>query len=97
MANKTDGERLERVETNLENLNKLVEAQSVTLNEIKDAQILALATNASKEYVDNKIASVELKLENTKRKTAFQTTLTGVLSAAFGVVMTILIQSYLTK
>lgn len=41
------------------------------------------------------IASLKLELLNARKRSALQSWLTGTLSAAFGVVMTILIQSYL--
>ena len=95
-STKTDGERLERVETNLETIAKLVGEQGGTLKEIRDAQILASATTASKEYVDTKISTVELKVESSKRKTSVQTWVTGTLSAVFGAILSLLLAYFMT-
>lgn len=43
------------------------------------------------------IAGLKLELINAKKRSALQTWLTGTLSAAFGVFMTILIQGYLSS
>lgn len=107
MTNKTDGERLERVEANLETLTKLVEGQTKaqetmnkTLQEIKEAQIVSATNNASKEYVDTKVHAVDMKLETkleaAKKRTSLQTWVTGSLSAVFGAVLSLLIAYFIT-
>ncbi len=97
MSAKTDGERLERVETSLENLEKLVTEQARTLKEIRDNQMINSANSASKEYVDTRISSVEIKIESSKRKTSFQTWVTGTLSAVLGGILSLLVAFFIAN
>lgn len=89
------------MEANLETLSTLVAEQGKTLKEIRDAQLMNTATNASKEYVDTKVtsleASFEVKLESAKRRTALQNWVTGSLSAVFGAVLALLVAFFISN
>lgn len=45
----------------------------------------------------NEITALKIELVNAKKRSTLQTWLTGTLSAAFGVFMTVLIQGYFSK
>lgn len=91
MTTKTDGERLERVEANLENLTKLVEAQGKLLQDIKEAQLISSGVSATKDYVDTKVESsqsaLKIEIQKAKAKNTVTVWITATLSAVFGAVM----------
>lgn len=97
-AAKTDGERLERVETNIETLTGLVQELTKTVRAIRDDQLVSSATSASKDYVDTKIeatkAAIALDVAAAKRKNTLLVWITGSLSALFGVVLTLLVSFF---
>lgn len=101
MATKTDGERLERVEANLETLTKLVETQGKILVEIKENQLVTQATTASKDYVDTKVLNAQTaftaEISAQKRKNALQVWVTGSLSAVFGAVLSLLVAFFIAN
>lgn len=97
MSAKTDGERLERVEASLENLEKLVSSQEVTLKEIRDNQLLATGSSASKEYVDAKISAVEVTIENSRRRSTLLNWVIGGLSLIFGGTLSLLLAFFIAN
>ena len=97
MSVKTDGERLERVEATLENLEKLVASQEITLKQIRDNQLLATGSSASKEYVDAKISTVEMKIETSKRRSALLNWIIGGLGLIFGSAISLLLAFFISN
>lgn len=94
--NKTDGERLERMEANLETLTKLVEAQgeaqketNALLQDMKLHQAKQSGTLATIQYVDSKVDSV-------KKSTTTQRWVQNTLSAILGVVLSLLVAYFIT-
>jgi hypothetical protein len=100
---KTNGERLATMEANLENVVKNQVAQGKTqdkildaIQEIKENAIVTAATSASKEYVDTKVADIEIKVEGAKKRTSTQARVTATLSAIIGAVISLLIAYFIT-
>lgn len=98
---KTDGERLERVEANLENLTKLVEAQGTLLQDIKEAQLISAGVSATKEYVDAKVdnahANFSVEIAKAKQRNTVTVWITGTLSAVFGAILMGLVSFWFTN
>lgn len=82
----TEGERLVALETKMDTVLKNQEVQSGDFKLLNNNLNLLLPTYATK-----------VDLEVLKKKSALQIWLVGTLSAAFGAILTILIQSYLSK
>jgi hypothetical protein len=83
----TDGERLIVLETKLDAVIKSQKEQSASLKTFTDKVDVLLPTYATKSEVDTKI-------DNLRKAHTLQTWLVGTLSAAFGVILTVLIQNY---
>lgn len=96
MTNKTDGERLERVETNLENLTALVRETNDNVKAIQTAQQEAKLNNVTRHEHEASLAILRTEMRESKRKSALQVWLTGSLSALFGVVLTLLLTYVVT-
>lgn len=85
-AKLTDGERLVKLETKMDVLLGNQKEQSEGFKEFTTKLDLLLPTYATKK-----------ELEELKKTHSLQVWLVGTLSAALGVIMTILIQSYFNK
>ncbi len=92
MTSKTELERLVAVETKID---MLLESNKELITAFKNMQAQQ-TTYIQKAQHDADILALETKIERVKQKSAVQTWLTGTLAALFGVIMTILIQSYLS-
>lgn len=102
------GERLKAVETNLDNLTKMVEKLDGKFDAVMNTFVTTaylqerLAAHETKitevrsEYATDK-AELEKSIEEARRKNSFYTWITGVLGIIFGGVLTILIQSFFDK
>ena len=97
MPNKTDGERLERVETNLENLTTLVRETNDNVKAIQAAQQDAKLNNVTRIEMEAALGLVRNEMGETKRRAAMQVWITGSLSAAFGALLSFLIYFWLTN
>lgn len=77
-------------------LDTLIESNKQLIQVVSD-----LKTNQGnyvpKEQYEIDLAKLEAKIERSKQRSGLQTWITSSLAALFGVIMTILIQSYLTK
>ena len=78
-------ERLVAVETKLD---MLIESNKEVAQSLKSLQ----SDYVRKREYEADLAEVNIKIENTKRKSAIQVWLTSTLAALFGVIMTILVQ-----
>lgn len=96
-STKTDGERLERVEANLENLTQIVTAMSNDVKTIITEQNNARLSNVTRPELASEIAAIRIELESAKKKSAVQTWVTGSLSALFGVLLTLLLTFFFTN
>lgn len=83
----TDGERLIVLETKLDAVTKSQKEMSGDLKTFINKVDVLLPTYATK-------AEVETKIDNIKKAHTLQVWLVGTLSAAFGVILTVLIQNY---
>lgn len=86
MNNLTESERLIALETKMDTVLKNQDSQSSDFKELNSKLDLILPTYATKA-----------EFEAFKKRHTLQTWLVGTLSAGFGVVLTILIQSYVSK
>lgn len=82
----TEGERLVALETKMDTVLKNQDTQSAEFGKLNDNLNRLLPTYATK-----------VEFESFKRRHTLQTWLVGTLSAGFGVVLTVLIQSYFSK
>lgn len=90
MTNKTELERLVAVETKID---MLLESNRELISAFKNMQA-EQSTYIQRAQHEADILALENKIEQSKRRSAMQTWLTGTLAALFGVIMTILIQAY---
>lgn len=90
MTTQTMESRMAIVETKLD---MLLESNKEMLEALKSMQSQQ-ATYVRKAQYEADILALENKIEQSKRRSALQTWLTGTLAALFGVIMTILIQAY---
>lgn len=86
----SDGERLVRLETKMDAVIQSQENTTKTLTTFTDKIDQLLPTYATKSEVDTKI-------ENLRKAHTLQVWLVGTLSAAFGIIMTVLITGYFSK
>ena len=103
MAKLTQTERLAVVETNIKNLDEKVEAGFLevkgSLKDLAASLQLYVTTTVTHTQLtervaelNSEIAKLGLELEQTKKRNALQTWVTGTLSAILGVTLTVLIQ-----
>lgn len=97
MTTKTDGERLERVETNLENLTTLVKETNENVKSIQLAQQEARVSNVTRVEMESALTMVRSEVKESRRKNSLQVWLTGSLSALFGSVLTLLIAFFISN
>jgi uncharacterized oligopeptide transporter (OPT) family protein len=94
MAGLTQAERMVKVETNLENLTTTVHdglgTINATLKDIKDNYLL-------KAEHEKQIAVLAVEIKEAKRKNSLQVWITSTMAAIFGVIMTVLLQSFFSK
>lgn len=93
MTAKTELERLVAVETKID---MLLESNRELISAFKNMQA-EQSTYIQRAHHEADILALENKIEQSKRRSAMQTWLTGTLAALFGVIMTILIQAYFDK
>lgn len=87
MATKSEQERLAVVETKLDVLSEQVKG-------ISDKLDLLLPTYVTKDEHEKTKATLELEIQEAKRKSGLFTWITSTLAAVFAVIMTILVQNY---
>lgn len=108
MTTITQAERLMKLETNVDNLDKKVDAgfsdvktDLKALNSTVQSLIPTLVTQTqlTEKVTDLNSEIVQLKtdLESSKRKSSIYTFITSSLSAILAVILTILIQAYFNK
>ena len=108
MTTLTQAERMMRVETNLDNLNKKVdsgfddvkaEIKQLTATVQQLVPTLVTQTQLTEKVSDLNTEIVELKqdVKDSKRKSALYTFITSTLSAGFAVILTVLLQNYFNK
>lgn len=108
MTTITQAERMMRLETNLDNLNKKVDSGFDDIkSEIKQLastvqQVMpsvVTKTEMDKELADlnKEITNLKSDLEKSKTRNSIQTFVTSSLSAVLAVVMTILLQAYFNR
>jgi len=102
------GERLKAVETNLDNLTKMVEKLDGKFDAVMSTFVTQaylqerLAAHETKitelrsEYAADK-AELEIEIADSKKKNTFYTWITGILGIIFGGVLMILVQNFLAK
>lgn len=91
MTAKTDGERLERVETNLENLTALVKETNDNVKAIQSVQQEAKLNNVTRIEMEAALTLVRTEMRESKRKNSLQIWITSSLAALFGVILTLLV------
>ena len=93
----SEQERLVAVETKLDIVIEQQKATNQTLSGLIPTLVTQTQLADKLAAVQQRIVELEVDLSRAKQRSVFQTWLTGTLSAAFGAVMVILIQSYLSK
>lgn len=102
----TTAERIMKLETNVENLDKKVDAGfadlktdlkelSLTVQQLVPTLVTQTQLTERITDLDKEIAQLKLEIVTAKRKSSVQTWVTSSLSAVLAVVLTVLIQSYL--
>lgn len=87
MATKSEQERLAVVETKID----IIVEQMKGLNDKLDS---LLPTYVTKEEHEKAVTTLELEIEQAKRKSGIFTWITSTLAAGFAAIMTILVQNY---
>jgi len=96
MAN-TELERLVAVETKMDTVIEGVKDLQKKFDQMLPTVVNHTQFSEFKENTALEIAELKKEMEKTKLKNTITVWITGTLSAVFGVVMTILVQSYLSK
>lgn len=91
----TEIERLVAVETKLTSVEKTVNKIDQKLDILIPTFATTQQLGEAKAEVNVKITALANDLAKSKTRSNFQTWITGILAMGFGVIMTILIQSYL--
>lgn len=98
----TDGERLVRLEVKVENIEKLLVEMSPKLDDIRKEQNNARMRNVSREELDKELkalrdeelSAIMAEIKSSKQRNTLLVWVTGSLSAAFGILLYILINYY---
>jgi predicted outer membrane lipoprotein len=97
MSEKPEQERLAVLETKVDSLIKSVEGVTTKLDLLLPTFVTQAQLTEKTSGLNGEITALKVELVNAKKRSNLQTWLTGTLSAAFGVFMTILIQGYFSK
>ena len=94
---KTDGERLVRLETKVENIDKMVLGMDGKLDNILKEQNNVRLQNVTRTELESELKRIESAIESTKKRHGLTLWIGSALASVFSIVLTLLVTYFINN